>query len=189
MTILILLGCRSNENNDANSNNSPYGKWEVCDYKDDFGKPTGKKFVRQIVSGTFSNSATISSPLMAYVFLYQYDYNGDYSIDGEIYFDEYDNLVKDWKIFQDASPSEYCKIVDNTNKRVFEKANRYIYFAENGVKDKSYRWIDIFVRYPSKYSVTIKGEHNTMYYFDIDTEKLPEALTAANIKSENPNDR
>ena len=62
ITLLFLAGC-GNRKTQSIAEESPYGDWEICDYKDDFGDPTGEKFVRQIVYGDFSNSATVSSPL------------------------------------------------------------------------------------------------------------------------------
>lgn len=39
-----------------------FAEWKIGNVVDDFGDPTGEKFVYTIVEGTFSNSATASSP-------------------------------------------------------------------------------------------------------------------------------
>jgi len=39
-----------------------FAEWKIGNVVDDFGDPTGEKFVYTIVDGTFSNSATTSSP-------------------------------------------------------------------------------------------------------------------------------
>lgn len=40
---------------------SLFAEWQIGNVVDDFGDPTGEKFVYTIVDGTFSNSATTSS--------------------------------------------------------------------------------------------------------------------------------
>ena len=49
--------------------------WEVSYYVDDFGDPTDNAYLRGVFSGTFSNTATSSSPLTVVVY-----YNLDYAV-------------------------------------------------------------------------------------------------------------
>ncbi|MBQ7913373.1 MAG: hypothetical protein IJ308_08105 [Clostridia bacterium] len=42
-----------------------FGAWELGEFEDEFGQATGKKYIATMVNGTFSNSATTNSSLIA----------------------------------------------------------------------------------------------------------------------------
>lgn len=161
---------------------SPYGEWEICDYTDDFDEPTGEKFVRQIIQGYFSNSATASSPLKVYLYLF-HNYNSfsdNHYVDGKILFDEYLDGTEDFHIWRDASPAKYgTKIIDKANKK------SYYYEERIGFLDKESgeqtNWIDILRDTISTYNFTIKGEFQDEYRFSVNSDKLNDALNDAGI--------
>ena len=45
--------------------NESVGAWELGEFKDEFGQTTGQKYIATTVDGTFSNSATTNSSLIA----------------------------------------------------------------------------------------------------------------------------
>ena len=184
LTLIILMSCgsRNVKRSEQNAVVSPYGDWEICDYKDDFDEPTGKKYVRQIIRGEFSNSATASSPLKVIVFLEDY-YNGlsgKHSVKGYMRFDEYCDGTEDFHIWNDASPAKTgTKIVDKPNHKA------YHYEERRGFRDIDddtwYYWPDIIREAPSRYNFTVKGEYKDEYRFSINTDKLELALKDAGI--------
>lgn len=185
--LLLLFGCggRNSSNLSSAVEESPYGDWEIGDYVNDFDEPTGEKFVRQIIRGDFSNSATASSPLRVYVYLY-HNYNSfskQHSVDGKILFDEYSDGTEDFHIWQDASPAKRgTKIIDKQNRKA------YYYQVDIGFKDndadKWYNWISILRDTSSVLSFTVKGDYQDEYRFTINTAKLNEALKDADILKE-----
>ena len=153
-----------------------YGDWVIGDFINDFDEPTGEKFIRQVIFGDFSNSATSSRNLRVTVFIYK-DRNG---LEGEICFDEYADGVIEETIYNRWKPARYgSKIVDKTNRKVFFNDGEFSEF-ENREESKIYSWIDIF-QVPSTYDVTIKGEYKTEYRFTINTDKMNLALKDAGI--------
>lgn len=148
----------------------------------DFDEPTGKKYVRQVIIGDFSNSATASSPLGVYVYLYQYDnsISGKYSVEGKILLDEYIDGTEDFHIWDDASPAKKgTKIVDKPNRKA------YYYEERRAFKDiddgKWHKWVGILMDTTSVFNFTIKGEYQDEYRFSIKSDKLNEALNDAGI--------
>lgn len=59
--LLILLGLFLNT--DTENDNKRDTIWEEAYYVDEFGAPTNEKYLRTVIYGTFSNSATTNSPL------------------------------------------------------------------------------------------------------------------------------
>lgn len=186
--LLLLISCGGLNSSSSSSpvEESPYGDWEICDYVNDFDEPTGEKFVRQIIHGDFSNSATASSPLRVYVFLYDYfnSISKKHSVEGKILFDEYIDGTEDFHIWYDGSPAKKgTKIVDKPNKKA------YYYQERTGFRDIdtdkwSSNWIGILRDTSSVLSFTVKGEYQDEYRFSINTAKLNEALKDAGILKE-----
>lgn len=181
----ITIGC-GNRNTQQPIEESPYGDWEICDYTNDFDEPTGEKYVRQVIRGDFSNSATASRPLRVVVFFNHYynSYSDKHSVEGYMRFDEYSDGTEDFHIWNDASPAKKgTKIVDKPNHKA------YYYEERRGFRDidddQWYYWPDILIKSPSTYNFTVKGEYQDEYRFSINTEKLELALKDAGILKEN----
>ena len=77
------------------------GTWEIGDFVDEFDQPIGKKFISTQVTGTFSNSETSSSKLIAIlqvteedvaIMLWEY---GTFSVTCSNVWDKYDITMKD----------------------------------------------------------------------------------------------
>ena len=179
--LLVIASC-GNRSPKQVVEESPYGDWEICDYKNDFDEPTGEKFVRQIIRGDFSNSATASSPLRVIVFFnHSYNsYSDKHSVEGYMRFDEYCDGTEDFHIWYDASPAKRgTKIVDRPSHKAYHYEERRG-FQE--VEDKTWHyWPDILRATPSTYEFTVKGEYQDEYRFTINTEKLELALKDAGI--------
>ena len=184
--VITLVGCWTRNNNSSNNQEevvSPYGDWEICDYLNDFDEPTGEKFVRQIIQGDFSNSATASSPLWVIVFFTHEDkYNYMmYPVKGYIRFDEYIDGTEDFHIWDDGSPARNgTKIIDKPNHKAYYNKERVIGFRDIDT-DKWYRWSDILIKTPSTYDFIVKGEYKDEYRFSINTDKLNLALKDAGL--------
>ena len=56
---ILLAGCGGRNTSKQVQEEPPYGDWEIGNYVNDFDEPTGEKFVRQIIRGDFSNSASV----------------------------------------------------------------------------------------------------------------------------------
>ena len=185
--LLLLTGCGSNNSSRQVEEVSPYGDWEICDYVDDFDEPTGEKYVRQIISGSFSNSATASSPLRVYVYLYHY-FNEfakeQHSVNGKILFDEYIDGTEDFHIWGDASPAKNgTKIIDKPNKKAYYFQER---MAFQDIDNEEYSsWINILRDTSSVFNFTIKGEYQDEYRFTINSDRLNDALRDAGILHDN----
>lgn len=175
--IVLSTGC-GKQNSSQVKVEPKYGDWEICDYLNDFDEPTGKKYVRQVLMGDFSNSATASSSLRVIVFIYKGSYR---DVDGEMRFDEYCNGVQDLKIWGDASPAKSGKFIDKANRKAFYYKRRES-FRDSEDKTVWYpSWIDVFRATQGTFSVTLQGEYKTEYRFVINTEKLDLALKDAGI--------
>ena len=184
---LILVGCGNNSTNKSKQEESPYGDWVIGDYTNDFDEPTGEKFVRQIISGDFSNSATASSSLRVYVYLYKTDYSWrDNPVDGKILFDEYCDGTEDFHIWgEDGSPAKNgSKIIDKPNRKAYYYKELIVGGWRDTDTDKWYSWIDILRDTASVFNFTIKGEYQDEYRFTINSDKLNEALKDAGILPE-----
>lgn len=178
--LATICSCGNRQAQEQDTNKSKYGDWEVCDFLNDFDEPTGRKFVRQIVSGDFSNSATASSDLLVVVFIYE-DSDG---LSGEMRLDEYSNGVQDMKIWDDGSPAKNgTKIIDKPNRKAYYYKERVVGGFQDRDDSKWYSWIQIF-QSPSTYDVTLKGDYKTEYRFSINTDKLELALKDAGIVSQ-----
>ena len=191
-TIIVLYARGNRTTSNHNLEESKYGDWEICDFKDDFDEPTGEKYVRQIITGSFSNSATSSSPLKLYISIYLRDAykDGDFKntkkvLDGQILFDEYCNGTIDYKMYGDGSPKDekhQSRFVDKVNHKAFHREDLIgLYFYEIEEKGKYYNWIQIFRDFPGTYQASINGKYNGMYRFTINTKKLIEALNDAGL--------
>jgi len=181
-TILLSFVSCGSRNTKKVVEESPYGDWEICDYKNDFDEPTGEKYVRLIVNGYFSNSATASSPLRVIVFFNHYynSFSDKHSVEGYMKFDEYCDGTEDFHIWNDASPAKRgTKIVDKPNHKAYYYEERS---AFRDIDDDSWHyWSDIIWKTPSSYEFTVKGDYKDEYRFTIDTEKLKLALKDAGI--------
>lgn len=181
---LLLAGCGGRNTSKQVQEEPPYGDWEIGNYVNDFDEPTGEKFVRQIIRGDFSNSATASSPLRVYLYLYKQTYlSGEAYVDGKMLFDEYSDGTEDFHIWSDASPAKRgTKIVDKPNRKA------YHYEELTGFRDietdKWYKWIDILRDTSSIFDFTIKGDYKDEYRFSINSSKLNAALKDAGIIQE-----
>lgn len=182
--LLFVVSCGNSKTKQVEAE-SPYGDWQICDYEDDFGDPTGKKYVRLFVEGRFSNSATASSRLRVIVFLTP-DYNsysGKHYISGYMKFDEYCDGTEDFHVWSDISPAKKgTKIIDKPNHKA------YYYDERIGLRDKDdnsyHRWVDLICETPSTFDFTIKGDYQDEYRFTIDSEKLQNALKDAGMLQE-----
>jgi len=185
LALITLVSCGTRNNKRSNNQEevvSPYGDWEICDYKNDFDEPTGEKFVRQVIRGSFSNSATASSPLWVVVF-FTHDYNsysGKHSVEGYMRFDEYIDGTEDFHIWNDCSPAKKgTKIIDKPNHKAYYYEERRAFRDID--TDKWYYWSDILRMTPSTYDFTVKGEYKDEYRFSINTDKLNLALKDAGL--------
>ena len=185
---LYISGCSKTTSKSKEENNiqeiSKNGEWKVGDFYDDFHEPTGEKYIYKEVFGKFSNSATSSSPLRAIFLIYK---NKEDRLEGEIKLDEYDNGVIDLLLYEDCSPSNYCKFVDFSNHKIFTKYNgsSFLFSKEDSIYYSS--WLDMMLNnLPARYEVSISGkyigEHKTIYNFSISTEGLETAFEEASIK-------
>lgn len=102
----LSYGCshgNSKNDNKAPSNDSTAVEqtWQINDYKDDFGEPTGEQYVSIGTIGTFSNSATTNSRLAVIVSPYKYEtHKGDTLGSVAIYLSEYGrNMVRGASVF------------------------------------------------------------------------------------------
>lgn len=151
------------------------GKWEVRNIVDDFDKPTGKHYLRQTISGLFSNSATAGSRCTVIVDVYSM-YEGN--IDINIRFDEYSDRTIDNDYFSDRKKDG--KIVCRETHTVYED-RRYGIF-EKGVYDTSITMFGLFIQ-EKEFEFTLNYEYNTSYLFNIDTKYFENALIKAGILS------
>lgn len=106
------------------------------------------------------------------------------TLDGHITFDEYCNGTVDYKMYGDGSPKDgnkQSKFVDKVNRKAFYRVIGRCYFYEIENENKGYNWIEIFRDFPGTYKALIGGEYNDIYRFNINTEKLLEALNDAGI--------
>lgn len=176
-----MTGCGNRNSSNQVQEDPPYGDWEIGDYVNDFDEPTGDKYVRQLIRGDFSNSATASSPLMVYIYLFQSPYSSErHPVEGKIIFDEYIDGTEDFVIWYAGSPSKRgTKIIDKPNRKA------YYYEERRAFKDidtgEWYYWIDILRDTSSVFDFTIKGEYKDEYRFSINSDKLNEALKDAGI--------
>lgn len=181
--LAVFVGCGNNSTSKTQQiQESPYGDWEICDYLNDFDEPTGEKYVRLIVQGDFSNSATASSPLTVYIIMYHYynSYSGKHYVQGKMRFDEYSNGTEDFHMWYDGSPAKNgTKIVDKPNHKAYRYQERMLF--KDVDEDKNYYWTEILANAPSTYTFTVKGEYQDEYRFSVNTEKLNKALKDANI--------
>ena len=179
--LLIIVGCGT-RNTKQVVVESPYGDWEICDYMNDFDEPTGQKYVRQIVLGDFSNSATASRPLLVYLYINRQfrDYSGRTRFEGKILFDEYRDGTADAHMWSDGSPAKRgTKIVDKLNHK------SYHYEEKRAFRDiddgQWYEWTNILFDTPSTYTFTVKGDYKDEFRFTINSDKLELALKDAGI--------
>lgn len=176
---IIIFVCACGNNGTTNSKSledTKYGDWVIGNFINDFDEPTGEKYIRQVIFGSFSNSATASSELRVVVFIHK-DRTG---LTGEIRFDEYADGVIEKKMPIWPTPARGgSKIIDKTNRKVYYNYAGHPEFYDEE-ESKAYSWIDIF-QVPSTYNVTIKGEYKTEYRFTINTENMDLALKDAGL--------
>ena len=159
------------------------GNWEIGEYVDDFDKPTGKKYVYQIIDGAFSNSATASSRLRVQIVIYNKYFNdGTVALEGEMRFDEYANGTQEMCLYSYEYPTPSGgKIVDKTNERIFYQHSGGVFFSRVNDETNWCSWLDVLM-IGGKYDITIKGDYNTKYYFYISSDHLEAALIEAGLK-------
>lgn len=150
------------------------GIWKIGEYVDDFGEPTGERFLYANVMGVFSNSATAQSPLRVKVKVYS---------DGSIglSYDEYNNGTYEKEEIRNI------KIVNKEARKVYESLWDY---------GASYDWLyskdDSSPREPitleeilteeGEYEFYIILKYDVKYQFRINSRYLENAMIKAGIK-------
>lgn len=141
------------------------GEWHIGNYVNDFDEPTGNKYVRQTITGYFSNTATAKSPLAVEV-----TFDSDGYVD--ITFDEYCNGTRD----EDYMMAKYIKVVNKEAKKIYKTSSGVLY-DEDG---KEIELSDL-LKIEGIYEFTLEFKYSTKYNFTINTEYLTNALIKAGI--------
>ena len=157
------------------ANINELGIWEVRDVKNDFGEPTGKKYLSAYISGRFSNSATAGSPLRVWI-----------SIDSvdklSLYFDEYNDGTYDGD--EDIS---HIKVVNKEARKVYEslwfdQASFDKLYEKGENKTKSYKKLVDILADEGIYEIEVYTEYKTLYLFTINSQYLENAMLKAGMK-------
>lgn len=152
-----------------------FAEWKIGNVVDDFGDPTGEKFVYTFVDGTFSNSATASSPCFIRV-LAQYEVKPFPKEKWVFEIHEYDlnNPVNNFSSSSDAS----IKFKDDSGKvysydtKNFKYANYWNILA--GTKGLEFTNL-LFNNQNIKAAVVCES---TRYNFEIPTSGARDVLTS-----------
>ena len=155
------------------ANINELGVWQIGDYVDDFGEPTGKHFVEGTFYGAFSNSATAGDRLRIRVRFAKSTW-GDQSIYVDLKFDEYNNGT-----YEDDR-CEYTKIVNKELRKVYEG-----YDPSGGGREKDGGWVSLedMLMNEGSYEFSVRLEYSTRYQFTINSKYLNNALVKAGLKS------
>ncbi len=152
------------------ANINDLGVWEVRNYVNDFGEPSGNKYVISNFYGNFSNSATPNDELRVNVC-----FTGDKKhLYVMLKYDEYNNGT-----YEDEK-CEYTKVVNKEKRKIYvrEGLSSSFYDEETG---KNYKLKDILME-EGVYSIYMRLEYKTEYEFSVDTRYLNNALIKAGLK-------
>lgn len=150
------------------------GIWKIGEYVDDFGEPTGEKFLYANVSGVFSNSATARDILGVKVKVFN---------DGSIglYYDEYnDGTYENEKI-------RNIKIVNKEARKVYESLwdarnpDDCLFDNDESSPRESMTLEEVLTK-EGEYEFYINLKYNTKYQFIINSNYLENAILKAGIK-------
>ena len=150
------------------------GIWKIGEYVDDFGEPTGEKFLYANVLGVFSNSATARDILGVKVNVFN---------DGSIglYYDEYnDGTYENEKI-------RNIKIVNKEARKVYEslwdvwKPDDCLFDKDESSPRESMTLEEVLTK-EGEYEFYINLKYNTKYKFIINSNYLENAMLKAGIK-------
>lgn len=149
------------------------GDWEIGNYVNDFGEPTGEHFVCSEFYGTFSNSATAGSRLRVYVGAHNYT-SQKYHYSISLRFDEYDNGTYEQERCTEA------KIVNKELRKVYRESYGYNSFTDEEGNRVSLTEI---LTEEGVYEFDLRFQYGTRYSFKIDTRYLNNALVKAGLKN------
>ncbi len=150
------------------------GIWKIGEYVDDFGEPTGEKFLYANVLGVFSNSATARNILGVKVKVFN---------DGSIglYYDEYnDGTYENEKI-------RNIKIVNKEARKVYESLwdawnpDDCLFDNDKSSPRESMTLEEVLTK-EGEYEFYINLKYNTKYQFIINSNYLENAILKAGIK-------
>ncbi len=150
------------------------GIWKIGEYVDDFGEPTGEKFLYANVLGVFSNSATARDILGVKVNVFN---------DGSIglYYDEYnDGTYENEKI-------RNIKIVNKEARKVYESLwdvwnpDDCLFDNDESSPRESMTLEEVLTK-EGEYEFYINLKYNTKYKFIINSNYLENAILKAGIK-------
>lgn len=150
------------------------GIWKIGKYVDDFGEPTGEKFLYANVLGVFSNSATARDILGVKVNVFN---------DGSIglYYDEYnDGTYENEKI-------RNIKIVNKEARKVYESLwdvwnpDDCLFDNDESSPRESMTLEEVLTK-EGEYEFYINLKYNTKYKFIINSNYLENAMLKAGIK-------
>lgn len=112
-----------------------------------FDKPTGTKYVYQIIDGVFSNSATASSRLRIQIVVYNKYFNdGTVALEGVMRFDEYANDTQEMRLYSHEYPTRSGgKIVDKENERIFYQHSGGTFFSRVNDETNLCSWLDVLM--------------------------------------------
>ena len=150
------------------------GIWKIGEYVDDFGEPTGEKFLYANVLGVFSNSATARDILGVKVNVFN---------DGSIglYYDEYnDGTYENEKI-------RNIKIVNKEARKVYESLWDVwnpvdCLFDNDESSPRESMTLEEVLTKEGEYEFYINLKYNTKYKFIINSNYLENAMLKAGIK-------
>lgn len=151
------------------------GIWKIGEYVDDFGEPTGEKFLYANVLGVFSNSATARNILGVKVKVFN---------DGSIglYYDEYnDGTYENEKI-------RNIKIVNKEARKVYESLwdawnpDDCLFDNDESSPRESMTLEEVLTK-EGEYEFYINLKYNTKYQFIINSNYLENAILKAGIKN------
>ena len=150
------------------------GIWKIGEYVDDFGEPTGEKFLYANVLGVFSNSATARNILGVKVKVFN---------DGSIglYYDEYnDGTYENEKI-------RNIKIVNKEARKVYESLWDALnpddcLFDNDESSPRESMTLEEVLTKEGEYEFYINLKYNTKYKFIINSNYLENAMLKAGIK-------
>lgn len=148
------------------------GIWKIGEYVDDFGEPTGEKFLCANVMGVFSNSATAQSLLRVYVEMSKYGIGLD--------FDEYNNGTYEDEDFV------FVKIINKEARKIYEGSGNssfsFLYDVNEDWRDRTHTTLTEILRKEGVYEFYIESKYRTIYRFMIDSRCLENAMFKAEIK-------
>lgn len=152
-----------------------FAEWKIGNIVDDFGDPTGEKFVYTIVDGTFSNSATTSSPCSVRV-LSQYEATPFPKEEWVFEIHEYgfDNPVNTFRSDSEGT----IKIKDELNKvHSFPASNNKYDNKWNKLFGTNAKAFTDLVRNNNRIKVAIACD-STRYNFEIPTNEASDIISS-----------